>query len=583
MSHSEVKTQGVNDKPDFEESARETPGVAGAVDGAGEGPGGVAAAAYEDYERLSWAALPPAAREAYAALGYDAGMWDGGVVSAGSEKGWEDLTAAERGAAADLGYAREAWCADEPCTVAGKEEGLAAISFMASTDSVDFPGSVADLSSDEDSHSDSKSAFSDFGSSKYLSKFDDILDTSLHFEESEQVAQEKRVVFTVEGLYDKAYLTEKEEKEKTLGRDRVMLRRRIKTRPVEGSAASPSSSEASVVKEEEYETALFEEEYGEEQSCPISYVSFALFLLKSPSKRHVLSFHTPKGLSTGWFWHEYGDEKKPPREDRAFLFQSKANYELLSQNPFFKAHYDAVDYMSTPSFGEQMIVDSYDVNELAIGDVFEVQGGRSPLILEVSAPRIPCIALDTKHGTKGPNGMRSFAHHNLLGGVFARVLKEGELRDGMKLIRTANPHPKWTLRNVFQALYGAKTRRQYLMCTTSWNGSREELEELINLPQLCEYEWKVEARILRFKMDGINWKTVNPRLIDPQLHPLHPFHASLQKVISDGSKLVTTTSVQSLKKLHVFSWIQFVQMAVFVISVYIMSQVWHCPILEERR
>merc|ERR1711957_496329 len=277
-------------------------------------------------------------------------------------------------------------------------------------------------------------------------------------------------------------------------------------------------------------------------------------------------FETGYGLSTGWFWHEYGSLKKPVREDRAVLFQSKENYQRVSEN--FKSYYDEVNYMENPTFGEQIIVDSYDVNVLAIGDVFEVQGGLSSLIIEVAAPRVPCGYLDTKLGAKGASGMRIFAHHNLLGGVFARVLRGGKLRDGMKLVRTANPHPKWTLRNIFRALYTTETRRQYLMCAPNWNRSREELEELINLPQLGEFEWKVEARKLLYKMDGIPWRTVKPHLIDPQCYALHPLHARVKRYIADNSD---TEPWQTLSKLQIFPSSQFVHVIVFFISIYVMN------------
>jgi hypothetical protein len=57
------------------------------------------------------------------------------------------------------------------------------------------------------------------------------------------------------------------------------------------------------------------------------------------------------------------------------------------------------------------------------------------------------------------------------------------------------------------------------MCAASWNRDRSELEELLSLPQLGEYEWKGEARKLLLKLDGIDPLTVSPHLIDPQVNP----------------------------------------------------------------
>jgi hypothetical protein len=83
-----------------------------------------------------------------------------------------------------------------------------------------------------------------------------------------------------------------------------------------------------------------------------------------------------------------------------------------------------------------------------------------------------------------------------LGGWFARVLVPGELRDGMKLIRTAHPHPKWTLTYISHALYGEGPKRHLLMGRAYWNRGINELKELCGIEQLGRYEWKDEAEYI---------------------------------------------------------------------------------------
>jgi MOSC domain-containing protein YiiM len=234
----------------------------------------------------------------------------------------------------------------------------------------------------------------------------------------------------------------------------------------------------------------------------------------------VAMFVPKKGLVGGDFWHEYDEERKIIREDRAILFQSQENYNHIIANERFKSCFDGIDYMESATFGEQVIVNGIETSQLAIGDVFVIEEDHSPLVIEITAPRKPCNYINTKHGTKyGTVGLQTYTHQNCLAGWFARVLVAGELKDGMKFTRKAHPNPKWTLPNTYKALYWEGNRRESLMNTSSWNRSRNELEELIRLPQLGECEWKADGRALLMKMDGIDLKTVRADLIDLQIDP----------------------------------------------------------------
>jgi hypothetical protein len=79
----------------------------------------------------------------------------------------------------------------------------------------------------------------------------------------------------------------------------------------------------------------------------------------------------------------------------------------------------------------------------------------------------------------------------------------------MRLTRKIHPNPKWTLPYITKALYGEGNRLESMKHKASWNRDRAELEELISLPQLGEYEWKVEGRIMALKLDGIDPWTVS--------------------------------------------------------------------------
>ena len=269
--------------------------------------------------------------------------------------------------------------------------------------------------------------------------------------------------FTVQGLYNRRYLT-KEEKATKPKREQFLVRKRMNTRPL-GYKNDDD--------DEEYEIAMF-----------------------VPGR----------GLTTGFFWHEYdAPSRKEIIEDRAILFQAEEHYDHLAQHPKWRACFEGFDYKELPTFGEQVRVSGIHTSDLAVGDIFEIEGGCSPLVVEVTAPRKPCTYINNKHGSKhGAAGMRNYVLAKNLGGWFARVLIAGELREGMKFVRTSQPNPKWTLDYINKALYGEGNRFRTLACKASWSRTRCELQELINLIQLGEYEWKEEAREIAEKLDAVN-------------------------------------------------------------------------------
>jgi hypothetical protein len=170
--------------------------------------------------------------------------------------------------------------------------------------------------------------------------------------------------------------------------------------------------------------------------------------------------------------------------------------------------------VDNPLFGEHILVQGCDSSQIAVGDVFEVKGNLSPLKIEVTSPRMCCAWVDKKFGSPfGLSGVKRYCAAHGLGGWFARVLVAGELRDGMKLIRTAHPHPKWTLTYISHALYGEGPKRHLLMGRAYWNRDINELKELGSLEQLGRYEWKEEAEYI---LD--HWKDYPP--LDKEGKPL---------------------------------------------------------------
>ena len=304
---------------------------------------------------------------------------------------------------------------------------------------------------------------------------------------------------TVKGIYTRAKVPRENELPKDYGlshvkKDQVMCRRRM-------------NSPARHVEEEdqEVEKAMFVPEQG----------------LVGPTFFHVdLDEHDESDdedeeMNLDWQPRIY--------EERAVLFQAVEHYEQLLEEPKlskyfhadgacgeaaktpeekeqvapYKKREDLKDILENPRFGEQIIVQGIDAQQIAIGDIFEIEGGLSPLKIEITCPRLCCAWVDKRNGSPfGSAGVKRFCNKNGLGGFFGRVLVAGELRDEMKFVRTAHPHPKWTLAYISYALYGEGPKTYLMAGWAHWQRSKEELKELCDIKQLGIYEWKEEAEYI---------------------------------------------------------------------------------------
>eukprot|EP00550_Attheya_septentrionalis_P011094 CAMPEP_0198302870 /NCGR_PEP_ID=MMETSP1449-20131203/56590_1 /TAXON_ID=420275 /ORGANISM="Attheya septentrionalis, Strain CCMP2084" /LENGTH=462 /DNA_ID=CAMNT_0044005343 /DNA_START=250 /DNA_END=1638 /DNA_ORIENTATION=- len=328
---------------------------------------------------------------------------------------------------------------------------------------------------------------------------EDFFDPSCNIEVDERGMPIAPLEMQVLGIFCRGEIPRKEllPKEPVLKdykKDQVMVRRRMNVRPFLDDEDDAN-----------YDLDHDEEEEKKSEDEPKVQIEFekALFL---PSQ----------GLAGNRFWHndedEHSDESRSSVvfEERAILFQSIENYQRLINEPTLAVYFlpttekmeggfdqtqDAIELiLDEPRFGEQVIVKGCSANDIAIGDRFEVEGGFSTLKLEVSSPRLPCSYVDKRNGSPfGLKGVKRFAMTNGLAGFFTRVLEEGELQDGMRLVRTSHPHPKWTLSYISMALYGEGGRRRLMKGEAYWAREESELRELCNLKELGVSEWKEEA------------------------------------------------------------------------------------------
>ena len=101
-------------------------------------------------------------------------------------------------------------------------------------------------------------------------------------------------------------------------------------------------------------------------------------------------------------------------------------------------------------FGENFLLRSdttpMDETTVCIGDRFEI----GEIEVEVSQPRQPCATLTRRWNM--PQLAQLILDHNR-GGWYMRVLREGAVRSGDRIIRTDHPFPQWTIAKAMQIMY----------------------------------------------------------------------------------------------------------------------------------
>jgi hypothetical protein len=362
---------------------------------------------------------------------------------------------------------------------------------------------------------------------------------------------------TVLGLYKRAAIPREAELPEDYGikhmsKDQVFCRERIKTKPLRVFHAG-DDGENKQPEEEGFEVAISTSDKVLIKSLRVFPAANAQGDGENNQEKQedfeTAMFIADHGLVGSLFYHanleeheedesdDDGEESdnqisggKDPKiyEERTILIQAVEHYEKLSDHPALSKYLhlesghtnqgpnddqqetaktnivqkqqrrpEIAEIVDNPQFGEQILVQGCDSSQIAVGDVFEVKGRLSPLKIEVTSPRMCCAWVDKKFGSPfGLHGVKRYCTVYGLGGWFARVLVAGELRDGMKLIRTAHPHPKWTLTYISHALYGEGPKKHQLMGRAYWNRDIKELKELCGLKQLGRYEWKEEAEYI---------------------------------------------------------------------------------------
>jgi MOSC domain-containing protein YiiM len=111
--------------------------------------------------------------------------------------------------------------------------------------------------------------------------------------------------------------------------------------------------------------------------------------------------------------------------------------------------------MPPGTFGENLTFSSLEVSALKIGDRFQI----NDVILEVTFARIPCVKLGARIGDPGFIKRFVQAHRP---GVYARVVRPGELRVGEKVRFIPTPESYPTVIELFDLWHSDRRNRELL-------------------------------------------------------------------------------------------------------------------------
>jgi MOSC domain-containing protein YiiM len=133
--------------------------------------------------------------------------------------------------------------------------------------------------------------------------------------------------------------------------------------------------------------------------------------------------------------------------------------------------------------GENITVDDLDEEKYFIGDEI----GISNIVIKITQPRIPCYKLGIKMNDK--NFVREFISYGHLG-LYAKVLKTGEIKNGDTLKLLRREENSMTVYNISRLLFDKDANIEELRRAVKINCLSEEIKTRFNerLVKLGHYE-----------------------------------------------------------------------------------------------
>jgi len=171
---------------------------------------------------------------------------------------------------------------------------------------------------------------------------------------------------------------------------------------------------------------------------------------------------------TGFMGDEVADLIHHGGETKAVLFFSTNTYERLN-----KLSGNSFEYDNVAHYGENLLVDNIDEADICAGDILKV----GEATFEVSQPRQPCWKLSANTATKP---MTSIIYNNGLTGWYARVVGEGEVKQGDEVLLIKRVYPKLSIKAlnkiIVDPLSDKEVTLQAIKCPVLGEQFRDSLE-----------------------------------------------------------------------------------------------------------
>jgi len=124
------------------------------------------------------------------------------------------------------------------------------------------------------------------------------------------------------------------------------------------------------------------------------------------------------------------------------------------------------------AFGENLVAAEADENHVCIGDVIRIG---EEVLISVCEPREPCYMLNHRFRVED---MSKRAQDSGRTGWYLRVLKEGYIQAGDKMVLVARPNPEWTIRQIQRCLYRDMMNEDVMRKLIDLDGLGEEVKAL---------------------------------------------------------------------------------------------------------
>jgi MOSC domain-containing protein YiiM len=130
--------------------------------------------------------------------------------------------------------------------------------------------------------------------------------------------------------------------------------------------------------------------------------------------------------------------------DQALLMYAASHY------PLWEAEWGRAG-LGPGAFGENLTVSALTEESVCIGDVLDIGTAE----LQISQPRQPCATLARRHQVRD---LIKLVQRNGRSGWYLRVLREGVVAAGDKIVLVDRPHPEWTVRRAARAALDRKAQ-----------------------------------------------------------------------------------------------------------------------------